>query len=108
MATVRSLVRSLPCRPSEMPHLRNALADVLAAKPTTTASSPRATGLLEEAQFLLSAQQHLDELNQRYFPQSGMTQKEAIASVAARVGFQMPKSIDDAAAEADQRPEEQK
>ena len=36
------------------------------------------------------AQKHLLELNLKYFPQSGMTEKEIIEATAKRVGFNMP------------------
>jgi hypothetical protein len=50
--------------------------------------------LLREAEFLLRAQKHLHELNERYFPQSGMTPQEVVESTAARVGFRLPKQAD--------------
>ena len=83
MASVRQLVRCLPCRPSEAPLLRSTLTDVL-----TRSSPPDA--LLTETLHLLKAQRHLAVLNARYFPQSGMSEKEVVAATAARVGLRMP------------------
>ena len=83
MASVRELLRCLPCRPSEAPRLRSALADVLGR------SSPP-DALLAEATYLLRAQRHLAALNARYFPQSGMSEREVVAATAARVGLRMP------------------
>lgn len=87
-ATARALIKSLPCRPSELPQLHSEILDVLRAP---RASAADANVLLTEAHFLYRAQQHLLELNERYFPQSGKSQKEVVAATAARVGFQMPK-----------------
>ena len=87
---LRAFIRSLPCRPSMMPKLRDALADV------TKASSPSTyySSLLIEATFYLKAQNHLNELNLRYFPQSGMSQKELAEAVAKRVGLNMPRTYE--------------
>ena len=81
-ASLRSIVRLVPCR------LRRAVLDLGVRR----SGSPDEK-LLKETHFLLTAQQHLKELNLRYFPQSGMTDQEMIAATAARVGFQMPKQV---------------
>ena len=82
---LRAVLRQLPCRPPQRPYFRS---EVIA----TARDLPATSTLGEEALFLLRAQQHLHELNMRYFPQSGMTEKEVVAATAARVGFRMPKS----------------
>ena len=81
-ATTRSLRRLMP---RELSDLRSEVAAV-------ARSAAKDGRLLTEAHFLLRAQQHLHELNVRYFPQSGMTQQEIVAATAARVGLRMPKS----------------
>lgn len=86
---MRDLIRSLPCRPSELPSLRGELLDAVK-------NGPANSGLLAEANFLLRAQQHLKELNARYFPLSGKSQQEVVAATAARVGLRMPKTHDGA------------
>ena len=84
---LRSLLRLVPCR------LRTGVVDYVRRAP---ADGSNASSLLKETHHLLSAQLHLKELNERYFPQSGMSEKEVVAATAARVGFQMPKEVEDA------------
>lgn len=86
MASLRSLIRLLPCR------LRSGVADYVRRAPRTDGNAK----LLREAEFLLASHRHLQELNERYFPQSGMSQQEVVAATAARVGFRMPKPSEDA------------
>ena len=88
--SLRALLRALPCRPSAMPELRGPLVEALGDGGTSGGRK----ALLSEATFLLQAQQHLEELNQRYFPLSGKTQQEVVAATAARVGLRMPKAAD--------------
>ena len=76
----------MPCR------LRGSVGEYIKKLP----ESDRNTNLLRETHFLLRAHEHLRELNERYFPQSGMTQQEVVAATAARVGFRMPKATENA------------
>ena len=78
----------LPCRPSELTRFRSAIKTAF-APPAGTA--PADSALLKETEFMLRSQATLAELNARYFPQSGMTEKEVVEATAARVGFRMPK-----------------
>ena len=64
------------------------LKDVAKSMPESAANS----GLCTESHFLLRAQQHLRELNERYFPLSGKSQQEVVAATAARVGLRMPET----------------
>ena len=89
MPGLRTLLKTLPCRPSEISsELRGALEAAAKSTPESAANS----GLCTESYFLLHAQQHLRELNERYFPLSGKSQQEVVAATAARVGFSMPKT----------------
>ena len=93
-AACRGLLRMLPGRPAELPRFRAAVAAALRrplspAQPAPTAES--ATVVLREVNFLLRSQQELAELNERYFPQSGMSQQDIVKATAARVGLAMPK-----------------
>ena len=88
---LRALIRSLPCRPSVMPKLRDAFADLAKASSPSAADSP----MVAETLFYLKSQNHLNELNLRYFPQSGMSQRELTESTAKRVGLNMPKTYED-------------
>lgn len=74
-----------------MPQLRDAFVDVAKASSPSAASS----SIVSETTFYLQSMQHLLELNLRYFPQSGKSQKEVVAATAARVGLQMPKKFQD-------------
>lgn len=84
---LKSLLKILPCRPAELEKFQGFFIesgkDMLAAKPSIAE-------LTKEYEFLLRAQKHLLELNLKYFPQSGMTEKEIIEATAKRVGFNMP------------------
>mmetsp|Transcript_29324 Transcript_29324/g.75602 ORF Transcript_29324/g.75602 Transcript_29324/m.75602 type:complete len:89 (+) Transcript_29324:101-367(+) len=84
---MRSLVRLVPSR------LRASAMAYMNGAPRSDSNAM----LLQEMQTMLSAQQHLKTLNERYFPQSGMSQQEVVAATAARVGFQMPKQATDPA-----------
>lgn len=92
--SVRSLLRALPChRPSELPRFRSAVVDAVRQHPTSQLPASSSVNTVKEALFLLRAKQHLQELNERYFPQSGMSQKEVTEATAARVGLRMPKTF---------------
>ena len=78
----------LPCRPSELTRFRAAIKTAFAPAEGVASSE---SALLKETEFMLRSQAHLAELNARYFPQSGMTDKEVVEATAARVGFRMPK-----------------
>mgnify|MGYP002838199074 CR=1 FL=1 len=89
MPGLKDLLKTLPCRPSELSsELHGVLKDVAKSMPESAANS----GLCTESHFLLRAQQHLRELNERYFPLSGKSQQEVVAATAARVGLSMPKT----------------
>ena len=72
--------------------MRAALSNITSKVPTSDTKQQR---IDKEAEFLVDAHAHLADLNARYFPQSGMTQKEVVAATAARVGLQMPKQDND-------------
>lgn len=93
---LRELLRLLPCRPSERAKFRSVVIDVVRHLPAPPAAAAADQALATETLFLLRAQQHLKELNERYFPTSGMSEKEVIAATAARVGFRMPKQVEGA------------
>lgn len=80
MASLRSLLRLVPCS------LRSSVVDYVRRTPPGEANA----NMLREAQYLLKSHRHLQELNEKYFPQSGMSQQEVVAATAARVGFRMP------------------
>ena len=86
---LRALLRLIPCRPSESARFRASVLSVARRPPESGAA---ADALLRETHFLLDAQQHLQVLNERYFPSSGMTPQEVVTATAARVGFKMPKT----------------
>lgn len=87
MSALRSLLRLLPCRPSELPRFRSAIVAYARRQPT----EPGNDALAREYEFHLQAQKHLRELNERYFPQSGLSEKEMIGRTAAMVGYNLPK-----------------
>lgn len=89
---LRTLLRLLPCRPSERARFRAQVIKLARSRVETGEQERKRELQLKEATFLLCAQQHLKELNARYFPTSGMSQQEVVAATAARVGFRMPKS----------------
>lgn len=90
---LKAMLELLPCRPAELSRFRTAIGDAFAA----AAARPPPAGvpkdhLVAETAFMLRSQATLHELNERYFPQSGMTDKEVVAATAARVGLAMPKT----------------
>ena len=91
-AALKGVLKLLPCRPAEVgkfqKYFLEAGEQMIAAK---AGSKAPLASLATEYEFLLSAQKHLLELNLRYFPQSGMTEREIIEATAKRVGFNMPK-----------------
>ena len=92
-AALKGVLKLLPCRPAELGKFQKVFVEagehMIASKPAG-AKEPLAA-LATEYEFLLSSQKHLHELNMRYFPQSGMTEREVIEATARRVGFNMPK-----------------
>ena len=58
-------------------------------------SKEQAEAIGREYLFLLESQRKLQELNEKYFPQSGMTQQEIIEATAKRVGLNMPKTYEE-------------
>lgn len=82
-SSLRAFLRLLPCRPLERQRTRAEVVAYLREQPPTPALS-------RELTFHLQAQAHLRELNLRYFPQSGLTEREIIAKTAERVGFKAP------------------
>lgn len=98
----RKLLDLLPVRPSEASRFRGAVSAAarnLTEGSAATAGSPatpRATAAgcelaAREAEFMLSSQAELAELNLRYFPTSGMTDQQVVEATAARVGFSLDK-----------------
>ena len=91
---MQALLEVLPCRPAELARFRTAIGDAFAKQLQAPPVGLPKDHLIAETAFMLHSQAHLAELNARYFPQSGMTDKEIVAATAARVGFQMPKTVD--------------
>ena len=85
MNKLRELLRILPCRQSALQQFRGYVLEAVRLGEGKTAAQA------DEMIFLLRAQKHLLDLNLRYFPQSGMSEKEVIEATAKRVGFNMPK-----------------
>ena len=83
---LRSFLRLLPCRPAHLQRFRADAVDIVRRRP----ASPQLDSLAREYTFHLRAQEHLMELNLRYFPQSGMTERELLGKIANRVGFKAP------------------
>ena len=84
--SLRGFLRLLPCRPAHLSRFRAEVVAYIRGRP----SSPELDSLSREYAFHLSAQAHLHELNLRYFPQSGMTERELLGKIANRVGFKTP------------------
>tara|TARA_B110001452_G_scaffold93535_1_gene77218 strand:- start:48 stop:407 length:360 start_codon:yes stop_codon:yes gene_type:complete len=81
---LRNILRSLPCRPSELPHFRTAIVGMFRDSPQPDEVTAR------EVAFHLQSMKHQRELNERYFPQSNLSDKERIANLAKTVGLQVP------------------
>ena len=95
--TLRTFLRALQCRPSEVQRFRSAVVDLYRRRRDDT--PPEELDLM--ARDMLSymrAKTHLKELETKYFPGSGLTQPELVAKTAAMVGLAMPKMDDDPAA----------
>ena len=78
MNKLRELLRILPCRPSALQQFRGYVLEAVRLGEGKTAAQA------DEMIFLLRAQKHLLDLNLRYFPQSGMSEKEVIEATAKR------------------------
>ena len=87
MATLRALLRALPCRPSELPHFRAAAVSLY-----RDSSRPE---VARELSFYFESLRKQKELNDRYFPQSELTPSERMAKLANVVGLEMPESSKD-------------
>ena len=83
VSSLRTFLRLLPCRAEELPRFRSNVIDYVRGQAVSPALS-------RELEFHLRAQEHLKELNLRYFPQSGLSERELIAATARRVGFKAP------------------
>mmetsp|Transcript_46788 Transcript_46788/g.115913 ORF Transcript_46788/g.115913 Transcript_46788/m.115913 type:complete len:95 (+) Transcript_46788:140-424(+) len=82
---LRSFLRLLkPCRNAQ--HFRSEVVGYARRKPATAGSHK----LSKEYLVYLRAQAHMNDLNLRYFPQSGMTERELLGKIANRVGFKAP------------------
>ena len=79
---LRTLLRLLPCRPSERARFRAQVIKLARSRVETGEQERKRELQLKEATFLLCAQQHLKELNARYFPTSGMSQQEVVAATS--------------------------
>lgn len=88
MPTLRTLLRALPCRPSELPHFRAAAVSLY----RDSSSRPE---VVRELSFYFESLRKQRELNDRYFPQSELTQSERMAKLANVVGLEMPESSKD-------------
>jgi hypothetical protein len=84
-ALLRQIIRALPCGKSELPRFRSAA--VRMARTTEPAVG-------KELLFHLQSQQHLRELNERYFPHSELSERERVQKVANLVGLEVPKEFD--------------
>lgn len=87
---LRDMLRALPCRPSELPRFRAAIVGMFRGSPQPDEVTAR------EVAFHLQAMKHQRELNERYFPQSELSEKERIANLAKTVGLQVPDDKDHA------------
>lgn len=87
MASLKALLRALPCRPSELPHFRAAAVSVY-----RDSSRPE---VVRELSFYFESLRKQKELNDRYFPQSELKQSERMAKLANVVGLEMPESSKD-------------
>ena len=85
LSNLRQLLRILPCHAKELPNFRGYVIQSARARLGKPAPNKNAE-LTSEALFLLRAQQHLRNLNIKYFPQSGMSEREVIEATAKRVG----------------------
>ena len=85
LSNLRELLRILPCRPTEVSNFRGYVIESARAMLGKPAPNKNAE-LNSEVLFLLRAQQHLHDLNIKYFPQSGMSEREVIEATAKRVG----------------------
>ena len=97
--TLRTFLRALQCRPSEVQRFRSAVVDLYRRRRDDT--PPEELDLM--ARDMLSymrAKTHLKELETKYFPGSGLTQPELVAKTAAMVGLAMPIMEDDDAGKA--------
>ena len=84
---LRPLLRALPCRPSELPHFRAAAVSLY-----RDSSRPE---VVRELSFYFESLRKQKELNDRFFPQSELTQSERVAKLANVVGLEMPESSKD-------------
>ena len=84
---LRPLLRALPCRPSELPHFRAAAVSLY-----RDSSRPE---VVRELSFYFESLRKQKELNDRFFPQSELTQSERMAKLANVVGLEMPESSKD-------------
>ena len=83
---LRPLLRLLPCRPAHVHRFRTDIVEYVRKRP----ASAELDALSREYAFHLKAQAHLMDLNMRYFPQSGMSERELIGKIANKVGFKAP------------------
>ena len=86
-AMLRSLLRALPCRPSELPHFRAATVALY-----RESSRPE---VARELSFYFESLRKQRELNGRFFPQSELTKSERMAKLANVVGLELPESKKD-------------
>lgn len=84
--SLKALLGALPSKLAESP---------IRAEVTKVFGDGGRQALLTETTFLLKAQEHLEELNKRYFPLSGKSQQEVVEATAARVGLRMPEKLAD-------------
>ena len=85
---LRDMLRALPCRPAELPRFRAAITGMFRGSSQPDEVTAR------EVAFHLQSQKHQRELNDRYFPQSNLSDKERIANLAKTVGLQVPEIKD--------------
>ena len=85
---LRDMLRALPCRPSELPRFRAAIVGMFRDSPQPDEVTAR------EVAFHLQSMKHQRMLNERYFPQSDLSDKQRIANLAKTVGLQVPEDKD--------------
>jgi hypothetical protein len=79
---MKEILSALCVRPSELPTFKAAITKVLEVRPDERVG--------REVAFYLQALQKQRELNERYFPQSKLSDEDRLAKLANTVGLQMP------------------
>eukprot|EP00316_Scyphosphaera_apsteinii_P003365 CAMPEP_0119326822 /NCGR_PEP_ID=MMETSP1333-20130426/69392_1 /TAXON_ID=418940 /ORGANISM="Scyphosphaera apsteinii, Strain RCC1455" /LENGTH=104 /DNA_ID=CAMNT_0007335241 /DNA_START=59 /DNA_END=370 /DNA_ORIENTATION=+ len=88
--TLRELLRLLPCQSAEAKTRFHEAVLGLFRGSKALGGHVEATAAAKEVIFHLNAQRTLRDLNERYFPQSQLTERERVAKMAKLVGLQPP------------------